>query len=61
MRLRGGGDQESQLPGLAPDLWIHLTDLLPLGAVHNIQPDVPVENILAMYEHARAYTPSYQR
>jgi uroporphyrinogen decarboxylase len=30
-----------------------------LGAVHNIQPDVPVENILAMYHHARAYTPSY--
>jgi uroporphyrinogen decarboxylase len=32
-----------------------------LGAVHNIQPDVPVDNILAMYEHARAYTPSYKR
>jgi uroporphyrinogen decarboxylase len=28
---------------------------------HNIQPDVPVENILAMYEHARAYVPSYVR
>lgn len=24
-----------------------------LNAVHNIQPDVPVENILAMYEHGR--------
>jgi uroporphyrinogen decarboxylase len=32
-----------------------------VGAVHNIQPDVPVENILAMYEHARGYTPSYKR
>lgn len=32
-----------------------------LGAVHNIQPDVPVDNILAMYEHARAYVPSYAR
>jgi uroporphyrinogen decarboxylase len=32
-----------------------------LGAVHNIQPDVPVDNIVAMYEHARAYRPSYQR
>lgn len=32
-----------------------------LGAVHNLQPDVPTENILAMYQHARAYTPSYQR
>jgi len=30
-----------------------------LGAVHNIQPDVPVENILAMYTHAREYQPSF--
>ena len=30
-----------------------------LGAVHNLQPDVPAENILAMYRHARAYRPSY--
>lgn len=26
-----------------------------LGAVHNIQPDVPLENILAMFTHAREY------
>jgi uroporphyrinogen decarboxylase len=26
-----------------------------LGAVHNIQPDVPLENILAMFTHARQY------
>jgi uroporphyrinogen decarboxylase len=26
-----------------------------LGAVHNIQPDVPLDNILAMYAHAREY------
>jgi uroporphyrinogen decarboxylase len=32
-----------------------------LGAVHNIQPDVPVANILAMYRHAREYVPSYAR
>ena len=32
-----------------------------VGAVHNIQPDVPVANILAMYEHARAHTPSHKR
>ena len=32
-----------------------------LGAVHNIQPDVPVDNIVAMYKHARAYTPSHKR
>jgi len=30
-----------------------------LGAVHNIQPDVPTENTLAMYRHAREYRPSY--
>jgi uroporphyrinogen decarboxylase len=28
---------------------------------HNIQPDVPVENVLAMFEHARAYVPSFVR
>jgi uroporphyrinogen decarboxylase len=32
-----------------------------LGAVHNIQPDVPVENVLAMYRYAREYVPSYAR
>jgi uroporphyrinogen decarboxylase len=32
-----------------------------LGSVHNIQPDVPVENILTMYRHAREYVPSYNR
>jgi len=28
---------------------------------HNIQPDVPLENVLAMFEHARAYVPSFAR
>ncbi len=28
-----------------------------LGAVHNIQPDVPLENVLAMYRAARDYRP----
>ena len=32
-----------------------------LGAVHNIQPDVPTENVLAMYRYAREYRPSYAR
>jgi uroporphyrinogen decarboxylase len=32
-----------------------------LAPCHNIQPDVPVENILAMYEHARQYVPSYMK
>jgi uroporphyrinogen decarboxylase len=26
---------------------------------HNIQPDVPLENVLAMFQHARAYVPSW--
>jgi len=30
-----------------------------LGAVHNLQPDVPIENILAMFKHAREYMPSF--
>ena len=30
-----------------------------LGAVHNIQPDVPLDNILTMYQHAREYAPSF--
>ena len=30
-----------------------------LSAVHNIQPDVPLDNILAMFEHAREYVPSF--
>jgi uroporphyrinogen decarboxylase len=28
---------------------------------HNIQPDVPAENVLAMFEHAREYVPSYAK
>jgi uroporphyrinogen decarboxylase len=32
-----------------------------LAAVHNIQPDVPVENIRAMFRHAREYVPSFVR
>lgn len=28
---------------------------------HNIQPDVPLANILAMFEHAREYVPSFAR
>lgn len=32
-----------------------------LAAVHNIQPDVPVKNILAMFQHAREYVPSFAK
>ncbi len=32
-----------------------------LSAVHNLQPDVPPENILAMFQHAREYVPSFSK
>ena len=32
-----------------------------VSAVHNLQPDVPTDNVLAMYRHARAYRPSFSR
>ena len=32
-----------------------------LGAVHNLQPDVPTENLLAMFRHAREYRPNFVR
>ena len=32
-----------------------------LSAVHNVQPDVPLENLLAMYRYAREYQPSFSR
>jgi uroporphyrinogen decarboxylase len=32
-----------------------------LSSCHNIQPDVPLENILALFQHARQYVPSYVR
>jgi uroporphyrinogen decarboxylase len=28
---------------------------------HNIQPDVPLENVLAMFQHAREYVPSWAK
>jgi len=31
------------------------------ASCHNVQPDVPLENLLAMYQHAREYVPSYLR
>jgi len=32
-----------------------------LSSCHNIQPDVPLENILALFRHAREYVPSYAK
>ncbi len=31
------------------------------SSCHNIQPDVPTENVLAMFEHAREYVPTFAR
>ena len=30
-----------------------------LSATHNIQPDIPLENVLAAFQHARTYRPSF--
>jgi len=61
----GGIDTQTVLPKGNPDdvraeVRRRIGDLAPGGgyvtcAVHNIQPDVPVENILAMYEAAKEY------
>jgi uroporphyrinogen decarboxylase len=61
----GGIDSQTVLPkGATDDVKAEvrrcISDLAPgggyiVGAVHNIQPDVPVENILAMYEAAKEY------
>jgi uroporphyrinogen decarboxylase len=32
-----------------------------LSSCHNIQPDVPLDNILAMFRHAREYVPSFAK
>jgi uroporphyrinogen decarboxylase len=32
-----------------------------LSAVHNIQPDVPLQNILTMFRYARGYVPSFAK
>ena len=32
-----------------------------LGAGHNIQPGVPVDNIITMYEHAKVYSEKYYK
>jgi len=61
----GGIDTQSVLPKgttgeVKAEVKRRIRDFAPgggyiLGAVHNIQPDVPVENIIAMYEAGREY------
>ena len=61
----GAIDTQQVLPNGTPEeikaeVKRRIKDLAPgggyvLGAVHNIQPEVPVENIIAMYEAAKEY------
>ncbi|MFQ5795559.1 MAG: uroporphyrinogen decarboxylase family protein [Candidatus Bipolaricaulia bacterium] len=61
----GGVDTQNVLPRGTPDevrdeVRRHLDDLAPgggyiFGAIHNIQPDVPPENIIAMWETLQEY------
>jgi len=62
----GGCDTQNILPNgpknkIEEEVKRRIEDLAPGGgfvfcAVHNIQPDVPPENIVAMYEHGREYS-----
>ncbi|MGA2238691.1 MAG: uroporphyrinogen decarboxylase family protein [Candidatus Bathyarchaeia archaeon] len=63
----GAIDTQHVLPSGTPgdvrrEVEKRIKDLAPgggyvLSGVHNIQPDVPSQNIVAMYEHARNYRP----
>ena len=67
----GGTDNQTVFPrGTVQEVKKMVEDLIEgmgegggfvLSACHNIQPDVPLENVLALFEHARQYVPSYLR
>ena len=71
MAFWGGMDTQKILPrGSVKDVKKAVEELVEqmgegggfvLSAVHNIQPDVPLDNILAMFGHAREYVPSFAR
>jgi len=71
MAFWGGTDSQGIVPRGTPDEVRRMTenlieDLGEGGGLifangHNIQPDVPLENVLAMFEHARAFVPSFAR
>jgi uroporphyrinogen decarboxylase len=71
MAFWGGIDTQNILPkGSVSDVKKAVEDLIEqmgegggyiLSAVHNIQPDVPLDNILAMFQHAREYVPSFAK
>jgi uroporphyrinogen decarboxylase len=65
----GGPDAQKTFPfGSVEDIKRMVEDLVEgmgegggyiLSSCHNIQPDVPLENILTLFRHAREYIPSY--
>jgi uroporphyrinogen decarboxylase len=67
----GGIDTQHVLPhggvdDVKAEVERRIEDLGPDGgyvlcAVHNVQPEVPTENIVTMYQHARAYVPTWTR
>jgi len=71
MAFWGGMDSQKVLPrGNVKEVKKMVEDLIEqmgegggfvLSSVHNIQPDVPLDNILAMFQHAREYVPSFAK
>jgi uroporphyrinogen decarboxylase len=67
----GGPDPQKTFPfGSVEDIKKMVEDLVEgmgegggyvLSSCHNIQPDVPLENILTLFRHAREYIPSYAK
>ena len=67
----GGTENQCILPrGSAADVKRMVGELIEamgegggyvFSSCHNLQPDVPQENLLAMFDHARSYVPSYAR
>ena len=67
----GGTDNQSIFPrGTVQEVRKMVEDLIEqmgegggfvFSACHNIQPDVPLENVLALFQHAREYVPSYSK
>jgi uroporphyrinogen decarboxylase len=71
LALWGGTDTQTIVPrGSVADVKRMVEELIEqvgegggflFASCHNVQPDVPLENLLAMYQHAREYVPSYLR
>lgn len=71
LALWGGTDTQTIVPrGSVADVKRMVEELIEqvgegggyiFASCHNVQPDVPLENLLALYQHAREYVPSYLR